>query len=63
MIPLLADEPEPDPRASLVSLGYSIGPTCRDRLGITGRRAVRLARVRAGGGRPWTGGSPGEEWA
>ena len=62
MIPVPADEPETDTCVSgecrrchraltdPVSLGFSIGPTCRDRLGITSRRrAVRLARVRAGG--------------
>lgn len=64
MILFPADEPEPDACVSgecrrchralkdPVSLGYAIGPTCRERLGITGRRAVRLARVRAGGDVP-----------
>lgn len=67
-----ADEPETDPCTSgecrrchraltdPVSLGYSIGPTCRERLGITGRRAVRLARVRAGGEVPGQGDLLGE---
>ncbi|MFI6496884.1 DUF6011 domain-containing protein [Nonomuraea typhae] len=31
------------------SLGYGIGPDCRQRLGITPRRRLRLARVRPGG--------------
>ncbi|WP_157253180.1 DUF6011 domain-containing protein [Nonomuraea typhae] len=35
--------------ADPVSLAYGIGPDCRERLGISPRRRLRLARVRPGG--------------
>lgn len=74
MIPFPADEPPDEPCTSgecrrchraltdPVSLGFSIGPTRRERLGITSRRrAVRLARVRAGGEVEGQGDLLGEE--
>ncbi len=56
MISLLADETTPceakcrrchRPLSEAESLGYSIGPVCRKRLGIEGRRRLRLARGRS----------------
>jgi hypothetical protein len=75
-VTLFADEPtEPAPgehsarcrrcRRELTdaeSLGYSIGPVCRQRLGITsGPRVVRLARVRPCGDCDGQGDLLGEE--
>ncbi|MFD9949853.1 DUF6011 domain-containing protein [Nonomuraea sp. NPDC059022] len=41
--------------ADPVSLAYGIGPDCRERLGITRRRRLRLSRVRPGGDCPGQG--------
>ncbi|MER5420357.1 DUF6011 domain-containing protein [Streptosporangium roseum] len=62
---LFAEEPDPpsEPRAARCrccrrlltaddSLGYRIGRKCREKLGITSRKAVRPARVRSGGDVP-----------